>query len=202
MVAVLAIYNRFPYALQHPRSPSQARVCSGVAGRPPASVQGIISVLHRNVLHHSVSKSMNRDAIIATVIGFGIGLVITGIFLLGPNIIKYMPKLSLPSISLPKPQTAASPTPTQTNATFSIDAPITESIETTNSVLVSGSSPTGSLVVVEGPTDEVVLSPNGDGKYAGKVALDEGKNEIYVTSYANGKSQRLSVIVFYTPEKF
>lgn len=145
---------------------------------------------------------MNRDAIIATIIGFGIGLVITGIFLLGPNIIKYIPKLTLPTITLPKSKTATTPATTPVPVTFSIDAPLTESMETTNSVLVSGSSPTGSLVVVEGPSDEIVISPNGDGKYAGKVALDEGKNEIFVTSYSNGKLQRLSVIVFYTPEKF
>src|SRR3989337_319300 len=113
---------------------------------------------------------MNRDAIIATIIGFGIGLVITGIFLLGPNLLSNFPKFQIPTISFPKPKTATSPTPTQPNEAFTVDAPIAESIETTNSVLVSGSSPTGSLVVIEGATDEIVVSSNGDGKYAGKVA--------------------------------
>lgn len=145
---------------------------------------------------------MNRDAIIATVIGFGIGLVITGIFLVGPNFVQYMPKISWPSFALPKSQPKPTPTPTPAAQTFSISAPLADSIESEDTVLVSGNSPGGSLVVIEGTTDEVIVSANGDGKYAGKISLEEGKNEIVVTSYMSGKPSRLSVIVFYTPEKF
>lgn len=143
---------------------------------------------------------MNRDAIVATIIGFGVGLVITGIFLLGPNLAKHLPTVTFPAISLPKAQPTSTPTPK--SVSFSIDAPLPDSIETTGSVLVSGNSPTGSLVVIEGESDEVIVVANGDAKYAGKVSLEEGKNEIIVTSYVKEKPSRQSVTVFYTPEKF
>ena len=141
---------------------------------------------------------MNRDAIIATIIGFGIGLGITGIFLFGPKLIKYLH--NMPTISFPKK--APLPTPTPPNLSLTIDAPIAESIEASNSVLVSGSAPKDSLLILEGPLEEIVLKPNGDGKYAGKVTILEGKNELFVTSYVGGTPSSQSVVVYYTPEKF
>ena len=145
---------------------------------------------------------MNRDAIIATVVGFGIGLVITGIFLLGPNLVKFLPKLSFPDLGSLMSQTKTTPTPSPAPVTLTIDAPLPESIDVEGSALVSGTSPAHSLVVIEGPENEIVVAANGDGKYAGKVSLLEGKNDIVVTSYADNKSLHQSVAVFYTPEKF
>lgn len=145
---------------------------------------------------------MNKDAVVATIIGFGIGLVITSAFILGPNLVKSLPKISLPTISFPKKNLPPMPTPTPTVSTLTIDAPIADTIESSTSILVSGTSAKDATVVVEGLVDEVVVTVNGEGKYAGKVTLVEGKNEINVTSYANGKTQKQSVIVFYTPEKF
>lgn len=138
---------------------------------------------------------MNKDAVVATIIGFGIGLVITSAFILGPDLVKSIPKLSFPK---------STPTPTVTPplSVLTIDAPIADTIEASSSILVSGTSPKDATVVIEGIVDEVVVTVNGEGKYAGKVTLVEGKNEINVTSYANGKTQKQSVIVFYTPEKF
>ncbi len=148
---------------------------------------------------------MNRDAIIATVIGFGIGLLITGMFLVGPGIVRSLPPLSFsfPKIQLPntKPKLTPSPSPTHQER-LTIDSPLPNSVETNPRMLVSGNSPTDSLVVIEGVHEEIVVSANGDGKYAGTVSLAEGKNDIVVTSYTNGKPTRQSVTVFYTQEKF
>lgn len=139
---------------------------------------------------------MNKDAVVATVIGFGIGLLITSAFILGPNLVKSLPKLSFPTKSTP------TPTVTPPISVLTIDAPIADTIEASPSVLVSGSSPKDAKVVVEGLVDEVVVTANGDGKYAGKVTLVEGKNELIVTSYTKEKTMKQSVVVFYTPEKF
>lgn len=146
---------------------------------------------------------MNRDAIIATVIGFGIGLVITGIFIIGPNFSKYVQNINLPAFNFTfqKSKTAPAPTPMPPTS-LSIEAPLGESIATDDSILVSGVSPTHSTVVIEGPIDEVVVTANGESKYAGKISLVEGKNDIVVTNYLNGKTTSQSVVVFYTPEKF
>jgi len=42
---------------------------------------------------------MNKDALLATIIGFGIGLVITGALLLGPTLSASFPAFSLPKIN-------------------------------------------------------------------------------------------------------
>ncbi len=153
---------------------------------------------------------MNRDALVATLIGFGIGLILTALLLFGPGIAAALPKINLPNFpkitlpSLPKfpAKSTPSPTPQPLSENFTVDSPIADSIEPTDSILVSGSSPTGSVVVIEAMTEEIVLSPNGDGKYAGTVSLVEGRNDLVVTSYADGKTTTKTVTVYYTPEEF
>lgn len=147
---------------------------------------------------------MNRDALLATIIGFGIGLVLTGLLLFGPTIAKNFPAIRLPKISLPKFQTKPTPTeaPNTKTESFTIDSPLPEAIESDESILVSGSAPKGTLVVVEGPSQEFVVSPNGDGKYQATVTLVEGRNDIYVTAYTQGIAEQKTVTIFYTPEKF
>lgn len=148
--------------------------------------------------------SMNKDALLATLIGFGIGLFITGMFLLGPNIIKSMPKFSLPKFSIPQknPKSETTPTPTPTKQFVTIDSPLAEAIESKKELLVSGTANPKSVILVQGLVDEEVANVKDDGKYAGNVTLLEGKNEITVTSYLDGKSVTQTVTVFFTEENF
>lgn len=145
---------------------------------------------------------MNKDALVATLIGFGVGLIITGIFLVGPDLAKFIPKINLPTIRFAAPQKKITPAPQPLPTTLAIDAPLSDAIETDDSVLVSGSAPTNSTIVIEGPQNEVIISANGSGKYAGTVNLSEGKNEIVVTGYSSDKVFHQSINVFYTPESF
>lgn len=158
----------------------------------------------------NTKKIMNKDALFATLIGLGIGLLLTGIILVGPNIAKSLPQIKLPtfaSITLPKfslfKKTAPTPTPAQTEPKHAvvIDSPLPEAIEDTETVLVSGTTSKGATVVIQGFLDDIVIDANGDGKYAGKITLTEGKNDILVTSYTKEKvpaAQQLTV--YYTPE--
>jgi len=146
---------------------------------------------------------MNKDAFFATLIGLGIGLLLTGIILVGPNIVKSMPKVTLPSINLsflkkqPTPTPAPSP---EAKYEVTIDSPLPDAIESTDSVLVSGGTLKESKVIIQGIIDDVVIMTNGDGKFAGKVTLTEGKNDILVTSYHASVSAIQKVTVYYTPE--
>lgn len=152
--------------------------------------------------HHV--QSMNKDALLATLIGFGIGLFITGMFLLGPTIVKSMPKLSLPKFSLPKtnPKLVITPTPTPAKQLLTINSPLPDAIETKSELLVSGTTNSSATIVVQSPLDETVFVVKEDGKYAGKVTLSEGKNDVVVTSYFNGKPISQSITVFFTNENF
>lgn len=138
---------------------------------------------------------MNRDAILATLIGLGLGLVITGIIVLGPTMTKNLPKFSLPNILISKP-TGPTPTPTPAFTGLTIDSPLPDSIATDTNIVVSGKTAAGSTVVVQGPTDEDVVEAS-QGAYAAKISLVEGKNEITVTSYSDTKIQTQTLSVFY-----
>lgn len=157
---------------------------------------------------------MNKDALFATLIGLGIGLLLTGIILVGPSLAKGFPKITLPTINFSKITLPSfsfpkklSPTPTvdasklPAGHTITIDSPLPDAIEQTESLLVSGATSIGATVVIQGPIDDIVIVANTDGKYAGKVTLSEGKNDITVTSYSTTKEQKSKTIsVFYTPE--
>ncbi len=156
---------------------------------------------------------MNKDALIATLIGLSIGLLLTGIILLGPGLAKSIPAITIPklsSISLPdflqkKPKLTPTPEQTAKNDThaITIDSPLEEAIEQDDVVLVSGTTSKGATVVLQGFVDDVVIDANGDGKYAGKITLVEGKNIIIVTSY-NEKNEPVTQqrVLYYTPEEW
>lgn len=154
---------------------------------------------------------MNKDALFATLIGLAIGLLLTGIILVGPSIAKSFPsiklptisKISLPSLSFLK-KTTITPTPAsqqQEKHTVTIDSPLDGSIEDKDSVLISGATSKHATVVIQGASDDSVTAVNGDGKYAGKITLVEGKNDITVTSVSEQKETAVQKItIFYTPE--
>lgn len=144
----------------------------------------------------------------ATLIGFGVGLLLVGVVLVGPNVIKNLPAISLPKFSLPKislPQTpkkiSITPSPTPLSKPLTIDSPLSETIEVKAETLVSGATYPNAVVVIAGEESETVVIANTGGKYAGKVSLLEGKNEIIVVSHTNGATYSQSVTVFYTPEE-
>ncbi len=144
---------------------------------------------------------MNKDAVLATAIGFVIGLAITGLLLVGPSLMQKLPKFTFQMPALPKAQQKqVSPTPKQNGEQFSIDSPIAESIEHEKDLLVSGKAPSGSTVVIQGVSGEVAVTTNDDGAYAGKISLVEGKNDIVVTASAKDYSSSQTLTVFYTPE--
>ena len=153
---------------------------------------------------------MNKDALLATFIGFVVGLVVTGLVLYGPGLIKNAPKIQFPKISLSlpkfgKPKTSPTPTETVTKKehAVTIESPLADAIEQSDKVLVSGTTSTSSTVIISGPLDETVAQANGDGKYAGKITVSEGKNDISVTSFdPSGKAVMQTVSIFYTPEEW
>ncbi len=145
---------------------------------------------------------MNRDALLASLIGFGIGLLITGILLISPNIVKGLPRIQFPKLTFfgQTSRPTVTPAPTPAPVTFSITSPLAEAMVTASELLVSGTAAPSSTVVVAGSLDEDVMVVKDDGKYAGKITLAEGKNDVVVTNYTNGKETSQTVTVFYTKE--
>lgn len=156
-------------------------------------------------------SGMNKDAIVATLIGFGVGLVVTGLVLYGPSLTKSIkiPHVTLPKISfsIPNPFAKATPTPTPGQTGLKehaviIESPLPEALEGEATLLVSGTTSKDATAVIASGSDEVVVKANGDGKYAGKITLVEGKNDIMVTAFdTKGKPATQTVTVYYTPEE-
>jgi hypothetical protein len=146
---------------------------------------------------------MNKDALLATLIGFGIGLCITGMLLVGPRIAGFFPKisLSLPKFTNNKSVSKPTPTPVQKEFGVTIDSPLADSLESESEVLVSGSTAAGATVVIQGNTNDAAIETKSDGKFAGKLTLVEGRNDITVTSYLKDKKAFQAITVFYTPEE-
>jgi len=144
---------------------------------------------------------MNKDALLATLIGFIIGLCITGIILAGPKLIGFIPKFS---IKMPSFTLKSTPTPKPENKDtefrITIDSPIAESIESQKEILVSGTTSPDTTVVVQNDISDAIVKTTEDGKYAGTLKLEEGKNDITVTGYHDGLTMTQSVTVYYTPE--
>ncbi len=145
---------------------------------------------------------MNKDALLATAIGFVIGLCITGLLLVGPSVLKMMPKLSLqlPKIAQNKPKDTKKADVKPVDFAFTIDSPIHESIESNDEILVSGTTLPQATVILQGASDDIVVESNTSGKYAGKISLVEGRNVVTVTSYLKDKQSTKSITVYYTPE--
>lgn len=159
---------------------------------------------------------MKKDAFLAVLIGFAIGLTITALIIVTPIAAKGFPKIQLPklpSFSLNflklgfKRTPAGTPTSVPAESVsqkFAVDSPLADAIENSSELLVSGTSTALSTVVVQTAADDVVTTTNEQGMWAVKVTLSEGKNDILVTSYPAPDSENSvetqTVTVYYTPE--
>jgi hypothetical protein len=159
---------------------------------------------------------MNKDAILATLIGFAIGLTITGIIIVAPTAAKTLPKFAIPHISLPsfhmpsfgsakKGTPSQSPTKSAsemvTNSSFDIATPADGSIITTETVKVSGPAMHPKTVLITSSTEDAVATV-ADGTYTATVSLKEGRNDITVTAVSEaGSVDTKTITVYQTQEK-
>ena len=150
---------------------------------------------------------MNKDAILASIIGFGIGLMITGAILVGPSILPMLKKIhfnfntssakSSTTKIIPSPGSKTSVTDDQT---FTIDMPADEAIVNNTPLTVSGKVIKGATVVVDSTEDESVIIASESSSYQTQVELKEGKNDISVTSLGSSNNTTKHITVYYTPK--
>lgn len=152
---------------------------------------------------------MNRDALLATAIGFIIGIGITSIVLFGPQLAKSLPNVTLPHISLPRfaeNKTVQPPTDkiVKTNSPITkltIDSPQPEAIVQSDSLTVNGRVPHDAVVLIGGYRDDVVTKPDANGNFTANVTLTEGRNVVTVTAISKDTAETETVTVYFTEEK-
>ena len=152
---------------------------------------------------------MNRDAIVATLIGIVIGILVAGAVLVGPKIPKYFAALKLPSLNLPKSvvnntgnTNATSKTEQNQKGPITIESPLADSIITENEILVSGFTKGNAIVIISGPSTDETVTADGNGKFAGNVTLGEGTNIVHVTSVSEETIEAGSIRIYHTNETF
>lgn len=137
---------------------------------------------------------MNKDTIVASTIGFSLGLVAAIMLWVVPRI---MPK------NVPKPSPVASSqeiqvtndeiSPTQG---FTITSPQDGEVVPGEAVKISGVAPGAVTVTVTTPEQSQVATPNSQGEFSTTLALAEGANQIVVTSITKNAQDTKTLSVY------
>jgi len=152
---------------------------------------------------------MNRDAIVATLIGIIIGVCIAAVVLVGPKLGSFVSGLPMPSFSLSLPKlpnfskssdTANQPEQNKESARADliIESPLPDSIISENTVLLSGKTTPNSTVIAQNQTGDWITNSNSDGTYALTITLSEGINTITLTSVADDVEYSKQIVLYQT----
>lgn len=136
---------------------------------------------------------MNKDVIVASCIGFGLGLIAAILLWIVPRV--------LPKLSPQKPHASVVASP-QTEGSLEITSPKDGEIIKNDTVRVEGKSAIGTkLVILSTASGEYPTSPKEDGTFSAEIKLTEGATEIMVTTFDENKhTETKTITVFYTTE--
>lgn len=148
---------------------------------------------------------MNKDAILASGIGFGVGLLITGGILLGPTLLSQITsktqevrnQVQSPQVQ-PQKNNDAQVAGDQTTS-FSIDSHQSETIVDSDKISINGKAKDGTFVVIAGDLEEQAAVASGN-TYSIPVLLKEGKNDITVTNIDGDQATVQKLTLYYTPK--
>lgn len=137
---------------------------------------------------------MNKDTIVASVIGFGLGLIAAITLWVVPRI---LPKISSAK-PIPSVQESAPPSGSFVNNGLEITAPMDGEVTKESEITVTGKAPNAATVLVNTATETIAVIPDTAGNFSSKIILTEGANEISVAAFVDGKenSQHLFVYSF------
>lgn len=140
---------------------------------------------------------IEKDVILAVFVGVLIGGLSAFLILFLPNFLpKTFPKTEKEEAIRKEELTPAPP------VFLTLENPQDEAIFSENEISVSGKTRPGALVTVISPTDEEVIEADREGGFETKILLEEGVNELSVTSYGEkGEEDTKSATVYYTKEE-
>lgn len=132
---------------------------------------------------------MRKEVIIAIIIGFGLGLIITfGIWTANRALKEVPPEEVAP------PAEEITPIPT---FSLTIKEPEDNSISSEEEITISGVTAPEAVVVILYPEGEKILEADEDGNFETKIALVGGANEVEISAYdseGNEASQTLTIV--------
>lgn len=118
---------------------------------------------------------MKKEVIIAILVGFGIGLLIT----LGIHATR---RKSNPAIN---PATQISPTPTiEIEHSIVVTSPLENTVQTDKNVLIKGQTSADSTIVLESENTSQIQLADKSGFFEAEFPIIMGPNKITITSYS------------------
>lgn len=148
-----------------------------------------------------------KEPLLAIIIGFIIGLVITfGIWTANkslkqaqnPNAAAASPTPSLEPNITP----SATPSVSPAGAGLTITSPDNESIFNTTSTKLTGTAPAGSVITLVGGPNEQILQADLTGQFSTEIDLESGYNLLTITAFdPTGKSFSKVITLTYTTAK-
>lgn len=133
---------------------------------------------------------MKKEVVIAIIIGFGLGLVITFGIWTANRALREAP----PEKAAPTPAEEVTPTP---SFSLTINQPEDGSISSEEKITVSGTTAPEAAVVILYQEGEKILEADKDGNFETEITLAGGANEIKVSAYdseGNEASQTLTIV--------
>lgn len=143
---------------------------------------------------------MNKDTIIASSIGFGLGLIAAIALWVVPRI---LPKTVPPPKSedvIAQKNVEGETTTKETEESISLSSPQNGEIITKNQVNLEGKVKDVQTVIVTTPQSNHIANPTAEGKFSTTLTLTEGANPIAVAAYSNGREIIKTLTVFYYAE--
>jgi hypothetical protein len=141
---------------------------------------------------------MKKEVLIAIILGFGLGLVITFGIWTANRALQEQP-VTEPIEATPTPQ--ATPTPAS-NLTLEITEPEQNSISSEKEINLAGSASPEAIIVVFYEEGEKILETDSQGKFETTVNLAGGANEILIKAFdkEGGEVEKTLSVVYSTAE--
>lgn len=139
---------------------------------------------------------MRKEVLIAIVIGFSLGLIITyGLWTAN----KAFQKTSPPAPA--ENQEKISPTPSLLIPLI-ITSPLDNSLSSQEKIKVTGQTSPQATVVVLWPEGEKIIEADNEGKFDTEISLVGGNNEITITAYdqQENETSKILTVVYSTAE--
>ena len=136
---------------------------------------------------------MKKEIIIAIVIGFALGLLITFGIWTANKAIKNKPTPTEETELF----TPIEPTPTAAEFSLTIISPEDDSLINTSKVELKGSTVANAVIVIAEENGEKIIEADEEGSFATELALIAGTNEIKITAFnseGDEVSQTLSLV--------
>ena len=147
---------------------------------------------------------MRKEVIIAVVLGFALGLIITiGIWSANKAMKTQEETTDIDGIQPTVTTSLGNPDSTKTGLSLAISKPEDETIINTEKTTVSGTTEPNTQIAIITETGEYILESDEKGIFAQEISLASGTNEIMVTAFTDtGEEISKTINVVYSTSEF